>query len=292
MNINDHIATLKGLLYLYSTIKTGSYTKTAEKLNNQQSNVSVAIHKFEEDIGVKMFSKASHGVVPTEEGLAMNEYARRLLAILYDVQNYSTKAHSISGQLKLWTTDGIGSCLIPHLVELYHQYPDVSMEVTCSNEMPSFSVREADIAIVYAKPKPTEPVIFTEYLIKFGLFASPEYIARYGMPIDKEDLLKNHFICDRKEYATIWPRWKEVITHANHVVALTNSSNLMAQFNKEGLGIGLHPLNYGKIEKDLVHIDIDLNLEHSCWLVSHYDARKTEKIQILLEYIKEVMNRL
>lgn len=292
MDINKHIATLRGLLYLNNTIKTGSYTKTVEKTFTKQSNVSVAIHKLEKETGMKLFSNASHGVVPTEEGLAIDEYAQRLLALLYDVQNYSTKAHSISGKIKLWTTDGIGTCLIQHLVDFHHQYPDVNLDVICSNEMPNFSTREADIAIVYSKPKPSEPVIFNEFMIKFGLFASPEYISRYGIPKNLDDLKRNHYICDRKEYTAIWPEWKEIIDHSEHVVAQINSSNLLIQFNKEGLGIGVHPINYGKIEKDLIPIDIDLHLEHRCWLVSHYDAKKTEKIQILLNHIQQVMSRL
>lgn len=292
MDINKHISTLRSLLYLHSAIKTGSYTKTAEKTFTKQSNVSVSIHKLEKDIGMKLFSNTSHGVVPTEEGLVIDEYAQRLLALLYDVQNYSTKAHSISGKIKLWTTDGIGTYITQHLVDFHHQYPDVHLEIICSNEMPNFSNREADIAIVYNKPKPTEPVIFKEYMLKFGLFASPEYISRYGKPKNLDDLKKNHYICDRAEYTAIWPEWKEIVDHAEHIVAMINTTSLLIQFNKEGLGIGIHPISYNKIEKDLIPIDIDLKLEHRCWLVSHYDAKKTEKIQILSDHIQQVMELL
>lgn len=292
MNINDHIATLKGLLYLYNTIKTGSYTKTAGKLNSQQSNVSVAIHKFEKEIGVKLFSKVSHGVVPTEEGLVMNEYAERLLAILYDVQNYSTKAHSISGQIRLWTTDGIATCLVPYLTSFYHQYPEVKLDIICSNETPKIPNRDADIAIVYHEPLPTEPVVLSEYNVEFGLFASSEYIARYGMPKNLEDLLENHYICDRREYKTEWKEWDKIIAQAKHVVAVSNSSNLLSKLNSEGVGIVLHPLKAGKIEKGLIHIDIGFKLQHPYWVVSHHDSQQTEKVQVLLSYIKEVMNKL
>lgn len=292
MDINEKILLIRGLELLKVTIKTGSYTKTAEKLRSQQSNISTKIRQVEEYLGVKLFSKTSHGVVPTHEGKEINAYAEKIDALLYELHNFSCQSHCISGDIKVWTTDGIGICLMPNLVDFQNRYPKVCLNFICSNEMPSFTDREADVAIVYSEPKSGEPVKTNEYNIKFGLFASSEYEARYGLPKNLEDLVDNHRICDRNEYINTWNEWRNLIKRARHVVSWINSTNLLIQSGKQGMGLSLHPINYGKVEKDLIPVPIDLNLEHKCWVVSHYDDQNVEKINELLKYIDKAMQRL
>lgn len=292
MELKDYISTLKSAYYIDNTIKTGSFTKAAEKMGLQKSNVSKLVRQHEKDLGVKLFSNIPQGVVATSEGIEYYDEIQKLFGQIHNIMNYSTKAHSISGQIRLWTTDGIASCLVPYLTNFYHQYPDVKLDIICSNETPNVPNRDADIAIVYHEPSPTAPVVSFEYNIEFGLFASPEYVARYGMPKNMQDLLDNHFICDRREYKTEWKVWDKILEQAKHVVAISNSSNLLSKLNKEGVGIVLHPLKCGKIEKDLIHVDLGFKLQHPYWLVSHHDTQHTEKVQVLLSYIKEVMNKL
>lgn len=292
MNINRLLSIPKSLIYVYYTIKTCNYTKTAEILGTQQSNVSRIIHDFEKELGVKLFSKVSHGVVPTEEGMCIYNYAVKQFALVTDVMGYSTKAHSISGKIKVWTTDGIAICMTPHLAEFYRKYPDVSMDLICSNETPNMAARDADVAVVYHMPKKGEPVHFTKHDVKFGLFASPDYIARYNIPKDMKDLTENHFICDRREYQKEWKEWDEIIGQTNHVIAVSNSSNLLIEFNKEGLGISLHPLKSGRIRKDLIQVVPEFELQHPYWVVSHVDAKQTEKVQMLAEFLNTIINQL
>ena len=112
-------------------------------------------------------------------------------------------------------TDGLGSfCLARQMTEFCNQFPDVRLEITCSNETPNIFARETDIAIVYKEPISSESVVISKHNVVFGLFASTEYVARHGAPQNIDDLLENHYICDRKEYKAEWADWNKLLKRA------------------------------------------------------------------------------
>lgn len=292
MDLTKKLLLIKELHFLNHSVVHGSYSKAAEKLGKKQSNLSKDIHSFEERIGVKCFSNVNHGVMATHEGLEINEKAKMIDGILYDIENYSKKTHCISGDIKLWTTDGIGICLMPYLTAFSRKYPDVYINTVCSNEMPSFTNRETDVAILYAEPKISEPVIVEKFSLRFGLYASASYVSAHGYPKDFDDLIMNHYISDRYEYSNTWNEWRCLIQRAKHVVSYTNSTNMLVQSTKSGLGIALHPINYAKGEPDLVPINVGFELEHPCYLVYHKLTENTEKIKALIQHIEQVLNQL
>lgn len=293
MNINEQLLTTKNLIILSETVATCSFTKAAARLGMQQPNVSAAMHELEEKLNVKLFSNVPHGVVPTEAAIELNKYALQLKAMLHAVQNYSLTAHQYSGTIRLWMTDGLGSfCLAKQMTEFCKQFPDVRLEITCSNDTPNILSRETDIAIVYKEPMSSESVVISKHNVVFGLFASLEYLAQHGNPQSIEDLLENHYICDRKEYKTEWTAWSKMLKKAKKTIAYSNSTNVLTQLTKLGIGIGLHPINSGHAEKDLIQVLPDFTLEHPYWLVSHIDAKDTPKVREMLNKLKEIMNKL
>ena len=293
MNINEQLSITKSLIIMNETISACSFTKAASRLGMQQPNVSAAMHEFEEMLKVKLFSAVQHGVVPTEAAFELNKYALQLKAMLNTVQNYSLSAHQYSGAIRIWMTDGLGSfCLARQMTEFCNQFPDVRLEITCSNDTPNIYARETDIAIVYKEPINSRSVIISKHNVIFGLFASTEYVAKKGFPKDLEDLLENHYICDRQEYKSEWSEWSKMLKKAKKTIAYSNSTNILTQLTKLGLGIGLHPINSGNAEKDMVQVLPEFTLEHPYWLVSHIDAKDTPKIREMLNKLKDIMNKL
>lgn len=158
--------------------------------------------------------------------------------------------------------------------------------------MPDISQRDADIAIVYRKPKQKTTDVISKHIVHFGLFASKSYVDEHGLPKNLEDLQKNHFICDRQEYCNEWDIWEELLKYSNHLVACSNSTNILIQLNRRGLGIALHPITTGNNEPELIHVLPDFELVHPYWLISRKDEIITPKIQELSDFLKDVMTKL
>jgi LysR family transcriptional regulator, nitrogen assimilation regulatory protein len=70
---------LKQLRAFLTVADTGNVTRAAEVLNLVQPAVSRQLRLLEEDIGVALFERERHGMVLTEAGRALVDYARRAL---------------------------------------------------------------------------------------------------------------------------------------------------------------------------------------------------------------------
>lgn len=105
-----------------------------------------------------------------------------------------------------------------------------------------------DICIIYEEPGADMATVFKGRL-KFGLFASLDYLSVFGRPKSIEDLQKNHKICTRDNFASVWPRWKEILDGAQNVVASTNATAVLLSLIRDGNGVSLHPIGSASREK-------------------------------------------
>ncbi len=81
-----------------------------------QPTLSMQIHKLEQELGTKIFDRSKQPVVPTENGLAIIDHARRILGerdALMEMLN--DRKGIISGELKV----GIIPTLAPYLLPLF-----------------------------------------------------------------------------------------------------------------------------------------------------------------------------
>ena len=59
---------LRQLEYFVAVVEAGSFTRAAERLHMSQPPLSVAIHKLERELGVKLLERTPRGVTPTAAG--------------------------------------------------------------------------------------------------------------------------------------------------------------------------------------------------------------------------------
>ena len=286
MGIKDNTLWAREILSFLETAKNSSINSTAEANGMKQSNLSKILKDFEDKLQCQLLERTHNGVKLTENGQEMFKIACDLDKAIYKTKNFTTSSRNISGKIRLWTSDGLGTGYLSNcLADFISKYPDIKIDIVCSLDTPNFST--TDMAVVYEKPHFDNEEIVSEYELKFGLFASMSYLSKFGYPRNIKDLQQNHRICDRENFAGVWPQWKKLISDAQHVVTTTNSSNMLMHMTRDGIGIGLHPLAIGKKEKDLILLpQIDLKISHPFWIVSHKDGQEIPKIKALIDHIK------
>lgn len=62
-------------------VELGSFTRAASELGRSQSAISMHIKKLEERTGKQLFTRQGRGLVPTEAGVQLLNYARKILAL-------------------------------------------------------------------------------------------------------------------------------------------------------------------------------------------------------------------
>ena len=290
--IKESILRVRQLLCLSSAVKYGSISKAAEKNSMKQSNLSVQIRQLEEELGECLISRVHNGVKITEAGHEVYAIACNLENIINRTHNLNIKAFHVSGEIRLWTTDGLGVGYISDcFTQFYQKYPKVKIEILCSMDRPR--PEQFDMAVVYDEPQDTSLKIIKNYDLKFALFASKSYLSCFGYPKNIKDLLENHRICNKSHYVGVWKKWDNVLAKCNNISATTNSSSMLFELVKEGIGIGLLPRGGFSRDENLIELsNLNFELKHGCWLVVRNEVKDIDKIKALTKFINDASDEL
>lgn len=290
--IKNSLIRVRQLLCLSSAVKYGSISKAAEKNNMKQSNLSVQIRQLEEELGEVLISRIHNGVKITEAGNEVYSIACNLENIINRSYNLNIKAFRVSGDIRLWTTDGLGIGYVSDCFsEFYGKYPNVNIEVLCSQDRPKPD--QFDMAMIYEEPKDNSLKIIKCYDLKFSFFASKTYLSRFGYPKSIKDVQENHRVCNKSNYSEVWKKWDMFISDVKNISASTNSSTMLLQLIKDGIGIGFLPKGIASKEHELIELsNLNLNLSHKYWLVVRNEVKDIDKIKALTKFIKDVSDQL
>ncbi len=185
---------LDRLKSFYTVARYGSVNKAARKLNISQPALSRQISSLEESLQTLLFYRYQRGLKPTKQGEILLEHAERILTDATEAQrNLTIDMVEPKGPLKISTTVALSTMWLPEKVgEFVDKHLEIEVTMVGSNEFPNLAVGEADVVIWPSVPEDTRKMV-CHHLTSFRhkLFASPEYIKKFGMPKGPEDL-KNH----------------------------------------------------------------------------------------------------
>ena len=78
---------IQHLKYAVEVEKTGSISKAAQNLFMGQPHLSKAIKELEDSLGITVFNRTPHGVVPTVRGAEFLRYAKSILAQIEEMES-------------------------------------------------------------------------------------------------------------------------------------------------------------------------------------------------------------
>lgn len=184
------------LRIFHAVAEAGSFTHAGEQLNLSQSAVSRQIAALEEYLQTSLFHRHARGLILTEQGELLYRTAHDVFAKLAMAEAMLTDSKDKpSGELKVTTPVAFGSIWVaPRVREFIDLYPDVSIHVKADDRELDLSMREADVAIRMRKP--TQPDLIQRKLITVHnhIYASPDYLRRFGTPASMDDLAKHRLI--------------------------------------------------------------------------------------------------
>jgi len=123
--------TLTQLEYIVAVDTYRHFATAAEKCFITQPTLSMQIKKLEEDLGVIIFDRSKHPIIPTDIGERIIEQSRTILKETKEVNNIVQEYQNlIEGNLKI----GIIPTLSPYLLPLFignfsRKYPKVSIQI-------------------------------------------------------------------------------------------------------------------------------------------------------------------
>ncbi|WP_394692109.1 LysR substrate-binding domain-containing protein [Hyphobacterium sp.] len=131
------------------------FSAAAQRLNRGQSAISLQIKRLEERLGVQLLERNPHLVRPTNEGEALLEQARKILALHDDLANRFDK-QSLTGVVRLGAPEDFATSYLPNVLARFSRsHPGVVLEVTCELTLDLIRRFEAgglDLALVKREP--------------------------------------------------------------------------------------------------------------------------------------------
>lgn len=84
---------LQHLKYVIEVAKAGSISLAAENLYMNQPNLSKAIREIEAEVGVDIFRRTPRGIVPTDKGEEIIEFAERIVGQIEEMKSLYMEEH-------------------------------------------------------------------------------------------------------------------------------------------------------------------------------------------------------
>lgn len=176
----------------------GSLSAAARALDLTPAAASAALKRVEAELGVALFVRSTRSLRLTGEGETFLEHCRRALDALRDGREALASGQAaIGGTLQLSAPSDFGrNQLLPWLDAFLARYPGIQLRLQLSDRLANVYRQPVDIAIRYGEPPDSSLVALP--LARDNrrvLCASPDYLARRGVPAGPQALAGHDCLC-------------------------------------------------------------------------------------------------
>jgi DNA-binding transcriptional LysR family regulator len=165
-----------------------SFTLAAEDTGLPRSTVTDAVKHLEARLGVRLLQRTTRHVSPTLDGEA---YYRRCLTILSDIED-AEGAFAGAKPKGLLRVDVHGRLarhfVLPGLPEFLKEYPGMQLYMSEGDRLVDLIREGIDCVLRAGDLQDSDMIARRVGLLEEVTCASPEYIARFGMPKNLDDL--------------------------------------------------------------------------------------------------------
>ena len=183
---------LNALRVFVTVAENGSFSAGAKALQMPSSNVSRQISQLEESLQLRLIQRSTRHMKLTSAGQTLLASMRPLLEQLAATEAELTQQQAEpEGPLRLCLPNEIGPSLFaPLMAQFALRYPKIT--VSCTTNLAGTEVlkEDVDIAVIITLGKMEDASMIARPLFSFPccVVASPQLIARTGMPTNSEQL--------------------------------------------------------------------------------------------------------
>ena len=187
-----------------------SFTKAAKRLGVSPSAMSHAMRDLEEDVGVRLLSRTTRSVAPTEAG---EQLLARLRPALTDVQDAVDQLSGLrdkpAGRVRLLVPRLAGTTVLgPKLAKFTRDYPDVVLDITADDSRLDIVAGGFDAGIHFGEYIQKDMIaVRVSKDHRAAIVGSPWYFKSYPKPKTPHDLLKHRCINFKHGTAGVY-RWE------------------------------------------------------------------------------------
>jgi DNA-binding transcriptional LysR family regulator len=188
---------LSDILVFLAVARERSFTRAAVKLGMTQSALSHTIRALEARLGVRLLTRTTRSVSPTEAGeRLLQNVAPRLEEIDAEIAAVSELGDRPAGTVRITATDHvIDNVLWPRLAAVLPRYPDIHVEISAEYRMVDVAAERYDIGVRWGDQVEKDMIaVRLTPDTRTMIVGAPAYFAHRPVPASIDDLMKHDCI--------------------------------------------------------------------------------------------------
>jgi DNA-binding transcriptional LysR family regulator len=198
---------LDDLLAFIAVGQERSFTKAAAKLGVSQSALSHTIRELEARLGVRLLTRTTRRVSPTEAGeRLLHNIAPRLEEIEAEIQAVTELREKPAGTIRITATEyAADAILLPKLAKLLRAYPDIKVEIIIDYGLTDIVAHRYDAGV-----RSGEQVAKDMIAMRIGpdmrmaVVGAPSYFRGRSEPKKPQDLIGHNCIALRLPHGGLY----------------------------------------------------------------------------------------
>jgi DNA-binding transcriptional LysR family regulator len=187
----DHLQSLR---LFARVVERRSFTTAAADLNVPRSTATEAIRRLEARLGARLLERTTRHVAPTPDGQLYYERCTAILAELDDAEAVLRDSEP-HGRLRM---DAPGlltrTFLLPGLPAFLARYPRIQLHIGQTDRLVDLVREGVDCVLRVGEPVDSGLMLRRLGMISEVTVASPDYLARHGVPRSIDDLAGHRMI--------------------------------------------------------------------------------------------------
>lgn len=189
-NLND-------LSAFIAVAKDRSFTRAAARLGVSQSALSHTIRGLEERMGVRLLSRTTRSMSPTDAGeRLLQTIAPYLDGVERELAAIRDMGERPSGNIRITAIDYVLDTVVwPRLAPVLYQYPDVRVEFNMDYRMVDIAADRFDIGVRFGDQVDQDMIaVRMTPDVQQTIVAAPDYFKSHSVPIRVQDLARHNCI--------------------------------------------------------------------------------------------------
>ncbi len=247
---------LSDILVFFTVARERSFTRAAAKMGMTQSALSHIIRGLETRMGVRLLTRTTRSVSPTEAGeRLLQNVAPKLTEIETEIAAISELGNQPAGTIRITAIDHvINNILWPRLRPLLQAYPDLNLEFSSDYRMADIAAERFDIGVRWGDQLEGDMigVRLTEDM-RLLVVGSPGYFERRPLPRSIQDLQKHNCVGLRLASGAVYA-WE--LTHDGRTVEFRPRGQLVFNSVYQMLQAALDGVGLAFVTEDLAAPDL------------------------------------
>jgi LysR family transcriptional regulator for bpeEF and oprC len=186
---------LSAMRVFVRVVETGNFTRAASTLNIPKTTVTNLVQGLEAHLRTTLLNRTTRRVMLTTDGALYYERAIQIISEIDELDgSLSTAQVQPSGRLRVEMAGVFADMvIIPSLCDFHERYPQIRLDLGVGDRLVDYIAENVDCALRVGTPRDQSLIARKVAELQMLTYAAPGYIQKFGMPVQPEDLLEDHY---------------------------------------------------------------------------------------------------